>query len=192
MLLSYGRLQKLEPKIDALVVLAPRSLETMHVQLVPQHAKQAKEFLAKHAPLAKQLIAEAMIAKGDADAARIGTLKKLLAKYDTGKQVGASSVHAVSTESYDEWDGGRKYRVVKKKFTSYYVWKPKQPEANTPAIDGVKPEEVCELWRQNLIRYDSGGPKHAPLEEWRLEQAAFVSPMLCANKDKRSARPYKP
>lgn len=187
---SLAKVQTFQPKLEVLLVLAPHSTDLQHKR-IPEDAARVKAFIDTYMPLARQLLGEVTMVKGAKDAKRMGELKKFLATYKTGKMVGAATVMPVNSTTYEEWDGGRKYTVVKKRFPSYYVWKPVTTEIPAPAIEGVKPDEICELWTQGWFMYEKGGPKHAPLKKWRAGEAIFASSMLCANKDKYSSRTPK-
>ncbi len=187
---SIAGVQQFQPKVDVLVALAPHS-STLDHTLIAGHATKAKEFVAKYMPLARQLLGEVSMIKGPKDATRMGALKKFLATKKTGKMVGAATVMPVNSTTYEEWDGGRKYTVVKKTAPSYYVWKPTTTENLMPVIDGVKPEEMCELNTLGWFNYEKGGPKHAPIKTWRQGELIFKSWMLCSNKDKFSSRTPK-
>jgi hypothetical protein len=190
-LTSLAQIQKVQPTIDILLVLAPLSSDRNHSLGIPSHAAQAQEFTDKFTSLASQLVGEVMIPQLPKDAQRLGVLKKFLATYDTGKPLGVSSVSPISTSSFQEREGGKLYTVVQKTYASYYVWKPLKTHEVTPTIAGIKPDELCELWLQKFYMYEKGGPSKAPLKKWRASESLLVSTMLCSNKDKWSKRVAK-
>lgn len=188
---SVGKAQRFQTKVDALLVLAPLAGGGGDVGMISKNAATLKEYMAKNAPLAKQLIAEILVPKAPGGAKEIAELKKLIATYKDGKLVGTTSAQKPNSTTFEEWEGGRKYQVVKKKYSGYYVWKPAKPSENTPTIEGVAADNICELWSTNLVLYVKGGPSHAPFNKWRGDQSVLQGYMLCSNKDKKSAKPYK-
>lgn len=187
---AVGKAQRFQAKVDALLVLAPLAGES-DVRMISQNATTLKEYMTKNAGLAKQLIGEIMVPKAPGGAKETAELKKLIATYKDGKLVGTTSAQKPNTATFEEWEGGRKYQVVKKKYSGYYVWKPSKPSENTPTIEGVAADDICELWSTNLVLYVKGGPSHAPFNKWRGDQSVLQGYMLCSNKDKKSPKPYK-
>lgn len=187
---EVGKAQRFAFKLEILRELAP-SLGASDASMLERNTKVVREYMAKNAPLIKQLIGEILLPKVAGTAKQVAEFKKYMKDFDTGTILGSPVSHKVTTSTYEEWDGGRKYTVVKKAYTNYYVWKPKKPAEGTPTIDGIAPDQICELWSRNLVLYDKGGPSHAPLKKWRGDQNILQGFMLCANKDKRSPLPYK-
>lgn len=187
---EVGKAQRFAAKLDILRELAP-SLGASDAAMLEKNTKVVRDYMAKNGPLTKQLLGEILLPKVAGTAKQVAEFKKYMKDFDTGTIVGSPVARKVTTSTFEEWDGGRKYTVVKKAYTNYYVWKPKQPAEGTPTIEGIAPDQICELWSRNLVSYDKGGPSHAPLKKWRGDQDILQGFMLCANKDKRSPLPYK-
>jgi hypothetical protein len=187
---EVGKAQRFAGKLDILHELAP-SLDASKAAMLEKHTTVVRDYMANNAPLIKQLLGEILLPKLKGTAKQVAEFKKYMKDFDTGTIIGAPVAHKMTTSTFQEWDGGRKYTVVKKAYTNYYVWKPKQPAEGTPAIEGIAPDQICELWSRNLVSYDKGGPSHAPLKKWRGDQNILQGFTLCANKDKRSPLPYK-
>lgn len=187
---EVGKAQRFAAKLDILRELAP-SLGASDAAMLEKNTKVVRDYMAKNGPLTKQLLGEILLPKVTGTAKQVAEFKKYMKDFDTGTIVGSPVARKVTTSTFEEWDGGRKYTVVKKAYTNYYVWKPKQPAEGTPTIEGIAPDQICELWSRNLVSYDKGGPSHAPLKKWRGDQDILQGFMLCANKDKRSPLPYK-
>lgn len=187
---EVGKAQRFAAKLDILRELAP-SLGASDAAMLEKNTKVVRDYMAKNGPLTKQLLGEILLPKVTGTAKQVAEFKKYMKDFDTGTIVGSPVARKVTTSTFEEWDDGRKYTVVKKAYTNYYVWKPKQPAEGTPTIEGIAPDQICELWSRNLVSYDKGGPSHAPLKKWRGDQDILQGFMLCANKDKRSPLPYK-
>jgi hypothetical protein len=185
-----GKAQAFVGKLDVLAELAP-SLSANDASKFEQNVPVVRDYMAKNSPLLKKLLGEMMLPKLPGTAAQVATFTKYMKTFDTGTVLGTPAAKKVTTSTYEEYDGGRKYTVVKKVYSNYYVWKPKKPAEGTPTIDGVAPDQICELWSRNLVSYDKGGPRHAPLKQWRGDQDSLHGFMLCANKSKKSPLPYK-
>jgi len=141
--------------------------------------------LERLVPLAVELVRDVRLPVYPKNAGREKLLKaKLASSAAKGKLVGFAAGPAKESEQrWTERDplDGLEHGVTRRHYSTYYVWDPVAPPEGFPALPGIAPDDVCELWHQSFRKHTRGGPSAKPLNKVVPFQSWRAGYMLCAH-----------